>query len=176
MNLRFFAIAMLVFIFSGITVFSQPERKTGTMIGNIAPDITLNDPEGNPVKLSDLRGSIVLVDFWASWCRPCRRENPVLVQAYQTYKDKKFKNADGFRMYSISLDKTKSDWTDAIEADKLEWSGHVCDLQGWRSGAAKLFSVSAIPMNFLLDHNGVIIAKNLRGHQLEETLKYLVED
>ncbi|MFW5705506.1 MAG: TlpA family protein disulfide reductase, partial [Bacteroidota bacterium] len=88
MNLRFFAIAMLVFIFSGITVFSQPERKTGTMIGNIAPDITLNDPEGNPVKLSDLRGSIVLVDFWAPWFRPCRRENPVLVQAYQTYKDK----------------------------------------------------------------------------------------
>lgn len=175
MKKLFFAISFAFLIFSGLLVNAQSERETGTLIGNIIPDITLNDPEGNPLKLSDLRGNVVLVDFWASWCRPCRRENPVVVDAYRVYSQKKFKDAEGFKIYSISLDKTKSDWIHAIEADKLKWNEHVSDLQGWRSQAAKKFNVRAIPMNFLIDKNGVIIAKNLRGHQLKETLENLIE-
>lgn len=163
-------------LFGSAFTQAQTQRQTGLHIGNILPDLTLNDPEGNPLSISELRGNIVFVDFWASWCRPCRRENPVIVETYNTYKDKEFKNADGFSIFSISLDKTRDQWIKAIDDDGLVWEEHVSDLKGWRSPAAKKFNVRAIPMNYLINQDGVIIAKNLRGHQLAETLKNLIKD
>jgi thiol-disulfide isomerase/thioredoxin len=175
---RFFVIYLTIFLFliiSSGNAYSQSKKETGLQTGNVIPDITLNDVDGNPLSISQLRGNIVFVDFWASWCRPCRRENPVIVETYNSFSNKKFRNADAFKIFSISLDKNRADWIKAIGDDKLTWKEHVSDLQGWRSGAAKKFNVRAIPMNYLIDANGVIIAKDLRGYQLKETLEKLVE-
>ncbi|MDR2026328.1 MAG: AhpC/TSA family protein [Prevotellaceae bacterium] len=141
-----------------------------TSIGSIAPDFTQNDSVGNPVKLSDFRGKYLLLDFWASWCGPCRQENPNVVKAYHAFKDK------GFTVLGVSLDSgndARDKWLQAIAKDKLEWF-HVSDLKGWNNDVAALYGVRAIPSNFLLDREGKIVAKNLRGEALEETLdKYL---
>lgn len=142
------------------------EKLRKLAIGSIAPDIVLPDPEGNIVKLSSLRGSFVLIDFWAAWCRPCRMENPNVVRLYQKYHDK------GFDVFGVSLDRTKEDWVGAIEADGLAWN-HVSDLQYFNSEAAKEYNVNAIPATFLIDDKGVIIGKNLRGQALENKLAEL---
>ncbi|MBP5663642.1 MAG: redoxin domain-containing protein [Bacteroidales bacterium] len=140
---------------------------TSTSIGAIAPDLAFPDPDGNIRKLSDLRGKVVLLDFWASWCRPCRGENPHVVAMYQKYHDK------GFEVFSVSLDREKESWKRAIAADGLVWPNHVSDLKYWSSEAARTYGVSSIPSTFLLDQNGRIIAKNLRGEALSNALKQL---
>ncbi len=140
---------------------------TATSVGAIAPDLAFPDPDGNIRKLSDLRGKVVLLDFWASWCRPCRGENPHVVAMYQKYHDK------GFEVFSVSLDRDKESWKRAIAADGLVWPNHVSDLKYWSSEAARTYGVSSIPSTFLLDQNGRIIAKNLRGEALTKALQQI---
>ena len=116
----------------------------------------------------------MLLDFWAAWCPPCRRENPNIVAAYNKYKDKKFTNGKGFAVFGVSLDRTEADWKKAIETDKLNWPYHISDLQYWNSKHAAIYGVRSIPTNFLLDENGVIIGRNLKGPALyAELQKYL---
>jgi peroxiredoxin len=143
-------------------------RIKGVAVGAAAPDISLSDTTGNAVALSSLRGKYVLIDFWASWCGPCRAENPNVVRMYNKFKEK------GFAIYSVSLDKDKANWTRAIRNDNLTWT-HVSDLKFWQSQAAQQYGVQAIPATFLLDRDGKIIAKNLRGEALEQKLEEVLK-
>jgi len=132
--------------------------------GGAAPDFTLPSPEGKDISLSDFRGKVLLIDFWASWCGPCRRENPNVVKVYEEYKDQ------GFEILGVSLDRKKERWLKAIEQDGLSWP-QVSDLKGWQNAAAQLYGVRSIPHTVLLDREGKIIARNLRGPALEAKLK-----
>ncbi|MFN5889191.1 MAG: redoxin family protein [Bacteroidota bacterium] len=134
------------------------------MVGAVAPDINLAQPNGENLAMSSLRGKIVLIDFWASWCGPCRKENPFNVALYNKYKDK------GFEIYGVSLDQDPNRWAAAIEKDGLTWK-HVSDLKGWGSSAGQLYGIRSIPATVLLDSNGKIIAKNLRGEELADKLR-----
>lgn len=142
-------------------------------IGDKAPEIAMKDPQGNMRKLSDLKGKVVLIDFWASWCRPCRMENPNLVKTYDEYKDIRFKNGDSFEVFSVSLDRNKVAWEAGIKQDGLVWENHVSDLQYWRNAAAQTYGVNSIPATYLIDGEGNIIKKNLRGKVLRNTLEAL---
>ncbi len=163
-------IIVFVILFAG---FSYGQN-VGVEIGNIAPDIKLPTPKGDSVSLYSLRGQIVLIDFWASWCGPCRKENPTVVNAYNEFKDKSFTVGEKFTVYGVSLDKNKNSWEKAIKDDDLTWI-NVSDLLHWNCVSAKEYKVRGIPANFLIDGKGVIIAKNLRGERLENELKKYVK-
>ena len=138
--------------------------------GMMAPEIVLPDTSGiHQLRLSDLRGKVVLIDFWASWCSPCRMENPNVVRLYKKYHER------GFEVFSVSLDKDRDKWINAIAKDGLVWPNHVSDLMGWGSAAGKRYQVSSIPNTVLVDRDGRILARNLRGSELEKKLKELLE-
>lgn len=138
--------------------------RSAILPGMEAPDIELPSPDGATLRLSDLRGKVVLIDFWASWCRPCRMENPNVVRLYQRFHDK------GFEIFSVSLDQSRDVWIKAIKDDHLDWPNHVSDLRGWNSSAGRLYGVQSIPATVLVDRQGNIVARNLRGSELEKKL------
>ena len=146
---------------------AEIDKEKRLAIGFPAPEITMTDPDGKLFSLSSLRGKVVLIDFWAAWCRPCRMENPNVVRIYNAYKDY------GFDVLGVSLDQNRDAWLKAIEADKLTWH-HVSDLKYWQSAAAQLYGVGSIPFTVLLDRDGKIVAKNLRGEELERKVKELL--
>ena len=149
------------------TILKKREATNQFAPGKIAPDFEGTKPDGSKMKLSDLRGKYVLIDFWASWCGPCRRENPSVVNLYNQYKSK------GFTIMSVSLDRDKNKWVEAIKKDKLSWPNHVSDLKGWQSDIGRLYNVSSIPYTVLIDKEGKIIRTKLRAHDLEITLREL---
>lgn len=149
-------------LITGLTVSFRNSQTGQNQVATKAPDIELLSPTGEKVMLSKLKGKMVLIDFWASWCRPCRAENPNVVEAYNKYKSTKFKNAKGFEVFSVSLDKNEEAWKQAILADKLTWKNHGLDKD---SKIATLYQVYSIPSGFLIDGEGNIVAKGqeLRG-------------
>jgi thiol-disulfide isomerase/thioredoxin len=150
----------------------EPDKvETGIHIGQRAPDILLESPSGDKIPLSSLRGQMVLIDFWAAWCGPCRRQHPELRKLYHQYKDREFVNGSGFTIYGVSFDRNKDDWTAAIEHDTLEWESQVIALKGMRSGTASRWEVNSIPINTLIDGDGIVLAVGQRGRYLEDKLK-----
>jgi thiol-disulfide isomerase/thioredoxin len=171
-----------LFLFSCASKGGNSETKeekngveTGIDIGQRAPELVYDSPSGEKISLSSLRGKMVLIDFWAAWCGPCRYENPNLVKTYHEFKDKEFKNGSGFTVYGVSLDRRKEDWIAAIEKDGLVWESHVSDLKYWQSVPAAQYGVMSIPANFLIDGDGIIVAKGLKGQYLDDKLKELLK-
>jgi thiol-disulfide isomerase/thioredoxin len=137
----------------------------------LAPELNLPNRDGENVSLNSMHGNIVLVDFWASWCPPCRAENPKIVAMYNRVKDMKLPNGGKFIIYSVSLDDNKLAWVSAIQEDHLDWPTHVSDLKGWRSKAAATYGVEAIPTNVLVDTSGAVLGRDLSTPEIEVLLQ-----
>ena len=147
----------------------------GLNLGNKAPEFSQEGVSGKQITLNSLRGKVVLIDFWASWCGPCRQENPAVVAAYKKYHLQNFKSGIGFEILSVSLDQNKDAWIKAIEKDGLVWPNHVCDYLGWNNAVAQRYGVRGIPTNYLINGDGVIVGKALRGEDLEKALEAYIK-
>jgi len=164
--MKFNLIILVLIIFTITQLYSQALE-----IGQKAPNIIQNSLTGEVLNLDSLKGQMVLIDFWASWCVPCRKESPYLIEAYRKYKDTEFKNGKGFTIFSVSLDFKQEMWKEAIDTDKLVWPYHVCDLKGWKNEAALLYKVKSVPASYLIDGDGIIVGKNLRKESIEKKLR-----
>lgn len=160
------------------TTYTMPPEiaalPVGTTLGLRAPEIEMPNLEGETMQLSSLRGKLVLIDFWASWCNPCRMENPHLVKVYDEFNDASFTKGEGFEIFSVSLDRNEEAWREAVVKDRLDWPYQLGTMEGARTQAAVDYGIQMIPSNFLLDQHGVIIATNLRGEALNEKLNSLL--
>lgn len=167
-----FIIAVLIFSGGISTVFAQ---SSGLEIGDKAPEIRMSAPNGDIIALSSLKGKVVLIDFWGTWCAPCVKEQPELAKLYKKYKNANFTKGKGFEIYGVSLDSKKQMWENVINKMKINWI-QVSDLKFWRSPVAKTYNIQALPFNVLLDGNGNILAKNLHGVELEKGIaRFLIK-
>jgi thiol-disulfide isomerase/thioredoxin len=166
---KLFYTPLLLLLFTISTLYSLAQE-----VGEKAPEIELTSNTGKKINLTDLKGKVVLVDFWASWCGPCRRENPNVVEAFSKYHKSKFINAKGFEVFSVSLDKNEQAWLEAIKKDNLTWDSHVWDKGG---EFAKQYHITSIPMAFLIDGEGKVVAKgeSLRGMGLHVEIEKLLK-
>ena len=158
---------LIILLLSNSLAYSQ---NSGTNIGDRALELAYNNPNGEEMNLFDIKNKLILIDFWASWCGPCRKENPNLVDAFKKYNKTKFKDGNGFEIYSLSLDKNQEAWLKAINQDQLFWEYHVSDLGGWQSEGSQKYNIKSIPSNVLINDKGIIIAKNLKGQSLHRFL------
>lgn len=167
----------ILFALVSVTVAQAQYDNTKIQIGQKAPDLSYENPQGQVISLNEInKKRVILLDFWASWCGPCRMSNPALVQLYEKYNKKKFKGAKkGFEVVSVSLDQKKEPWLEAIEKDKLAWPYHMSDLKGWSSAAAAEYGVQFVPQCFLIDANGTIIGKYMHAEDCIKDLEKLVK-
>jgi peroxiredoxin len=166
-------ILSVALLFSGSTISTLSAQSTGLEIGNKSPEIKLPTIKGDTVALSSLKGRLVLIDFWATWCSPCVEEQSELAKLYRKYEQADFRNEKSFEIYGVSLDAKKSNWENFITTNKINWI-QVSDLKFWRSPVAKTFNIQGLPFNILIDGNGIIIAKNLHGTDLENGIAGLL--
>ena len=172
--LKKIAFTLLLCSFTILIVADQDIIKPA--VGDVAPEISMKNPDGETITLSSLRGKVVLVDIWASWCRTCRVENKTIRHSYNKYKNSKFSVGDGFEVFSVSLDSDPKAWARAIANDNLEWESHVSDFKKWDSPIVTSYNFRYLPHNVLIDQDGKILAKGLFGTQLEEKLASLLAE